>query len=149
MTAERDSRFAELDCLIAESERPKFRRTMSVAALDANRRNGALGIIGKFHNMTETQRHRHGKHAQRFRVYRVTCSCGNCPKCRHRVDKREYNRRVAAGKAPKRQSHDKAAIPHGTFTGYNKRGCRCQACRDCVAANARRRRGIADAAGEL
>lgn len=136
----RDPRFAELDRLIVEADRPKFRHTMSAAAVDSRRLNGLKGIIGQIAVMTEIQRHQHGKRAQLFRVYRVTCECGKCRKCRHRAAKRKYNQSRAKARQPKRQRYVKGEIPHGTFTGYNQMACRCQVCRDFITANAKRRK---------
>ncbi len=88
----RDPRFAELDAQIAADAQPKYRHTMTPAAIEARKRNGKKGIVGQFKRMSESQRQRHGKRAQRFRVYRVTCVCGECPKCRHRAAKRKCRR---------------------------------------------------------
>lgn len=135
----RDPRFAELDRLIAAEKQPKYRRTMSAAALAANRAN-AVKAHAALATMTPLQRYRHARRAQSGRKYPVSCSCGTCPKCRHREAKRRYNRKLAAACRPVKPVYPAGTVPHGTFTGYNYHGCRCQECRACIAANARRRK---------
>ncbi len=131
----RDSRFAELDYLIAN---PK-RRKVSPEAREAYIRNLARADAAN-RRMTPNQKRQLALNRNRCRKYSRSCECGKCLKCRHREAARKWKRKVAAAKAPKRNRYTTGKIPHGTFSGYNDHACRCQICRDCMAANARRRK---------
>jgi 3D (Asp-Asp-Asp) domain-containing protein len=56
--------------------------------------------------------------------YRQGCRCKNCTT--HAVDAAT----VSKARARERAELDPSVIPHGTDSGYQYYGCKCQACRD-------------------